>query len=478
MLSVVRCIGFAAFLAMAPSGPLGTAYLWSFSEGWPGVLWAVALSELACSIPGLLLRRIALKGIRLPRRHLTETCAATIAAAYIALCAIRAFGIGAWAAYCAVAVLGAACACFMFLWFEELLDICQRQGITRCVALLAACQIVSLGIWTVTLVAAPNYNAATSLIGVCVGIFVSWLCHKLSTGRLSGGPTRKGESAVVADSPHPAVAYHLTPYSVVALIGFGVTYAVSYAALLVSPEYGIASLWIAVVVAAVACCVSLLYYSKARSRDMQFGLAMRVCLTLAGCSLAALPVLAQWEPVLLQVLCTGTFILQGVTMIMFSIIMCYEMHEPVISVIPVNFAVFAVSDALACIFCFNAFQLPDSTSSWNIVSLLAVVATLAVVPFLPSRSSKASTFSLDVLPENQSIEERAARSRARLIEQYGLSTREGEVLDLILQGKSRQQIAEELSISAWTVRDHTSSIYSKTGVHSAKELMALAGKGV
>ena len=45
-----------------------------------------------------------------------------------------------------------------------------------------------------------------------------------------------------------------------------------------------------------------------------------------------------------------------------------------------------------------------------------------------------------------------------------LSTREAEVLRLVVQGKSNQQIADELVISLNTVRRHVSNIFDKTGV--------------
>ena len=47
--------------------------------------------------------------------------------------------------------------------------------------------------------------------------------------------------------------------------------------------------------------------------------------------------------------------------------------------------------------------------------------------------------------------------------ELGLSKRELDVLSLIAQGLSNQEIAEELFISISTVKTHTSNIYSKLG---------------
>lgn len=57
---------------------------------------------------------------------------------------------------------------------------------------------------------------------------------------------------------------------------------------------------------------------------------------------------------------------------------------------------------------------------------------------------------------------------------YGLSRRETEVATLLLAGRNRPYISEELTITLNTVNAHTRSIYTKCGVHSQQELMDLA----
>jgi DNA-binding NarL/FixJ family response regulator len=54
-----------------------------------------------------------------------------------------------------------------------------------------------------------------------------------------------------------------------------------------------------------------------------------------------------------------------------------------------------------------------------------------------------------------------------------LSDRECEVVRGLYAGHSPQAIAESLSISQYTVRNHLRSIYSKLGVHSQRELLSL-----
>lgn len=60
-----------------------------------------------------------------------------------------------------------------------------------------------------------------------------------------------------------------------------------------------------------------------------------------------------------------------------------------------------------------------------------------------------------------------------LFAQYDLSPREQEVFRLLVQGNSNQQIGETLFISINTVKAHVKKIYTKCGVKSRYELMAL-----
>lgn len=60
-----------------------------------------------------------------------------------------------------------------------------------------------------------------------------------------------------------------------------------------------------------------------------------------------------------------------------------------------------------------------------------------------------------------------------IAKQYGLSSRELEVLILLSQGRSRAHIRETLYISKGTVDSHIHHIYSKIGITSKDELMRL-----
>ncbi|MBQ4637524.1 MAG: helix-turn-helix transcriptional regulator, partial [Clostridia bacterium] len=55
-----------------------------------------------------------------------------------------------------------------------------------------------------------------------------------------------------------------------------------------------------------------------------------------------------------------------------------------------------------------------------------------------------------------------------------LTSREKEVVRLLLEGKQRKQIASELFITEHTVKDHVSNSYKKLGVKNKGELFAKA----
>ncbi|BAP44089.1 regulatory protein, LuxR [Pseudomonas sp. StFLB209] len=53
-----------------------------------------------------------------------------------------------------------------------------------------------------------------------------------------------------------------------------------------------------------------------------------------------------------------------------------------------------------------------------------------------------------------------------------MTSRERQVLGLLLQGRTNKEIAEQLSISGYTVRDHVSSLLRKSRVKSRTQLIA------
>jgi len=60
------------------------------------------------------------------------------------------------------------------------------------------------------------------------------------------------------------------------------------------------------------------------------------------------------------------------------------------------------------------------------------------------------------------------------IPEYALTERERQVLALMVEGKTNQEIAEALTLSVGTIRFHVSNILSKLGVSNRTEAVSLA----
>lgn len=96
--------------------------------------------------------------------------------------------------------------------------------------------------------------------------------------------------------------------------------------------------------------------------------------------------------------------------------------------------------------------------SWEayvgIISLVFTVLGIWIGLKLTGRSNKQASKADIVSPIDESS----------LLAQSGLSKREYEVLQLMAQGLSNQEIADQLFISLNTVKTHTSSLYNKLEV--------------
>jgi DNA-binding CsgD family transcriptional regulator len=67
---------------------------------------------------------------------------------------------------------------------------------------------------------------------------------------------------------------------------------------------------------------------------------------------------------------------------------------------------------------------------------------------------------------------RAADLTPILLESYGMTDREIEIVVLLARGLATKDIASEMSISAHTVRDHIKAVFAKTGFTTRGELVA------
>lgn len=110
------------------------------------------------------------------------------------------------------------------------------------------------------------------------------------------------------------------------------------------------------------------------------------------------------------------------------------------------------------------------------IPILIMLVAASIVFAFTRRKKKAS--SDNVPPVENAGEETAALPEdwiARVCEKPEitelLSKREIEVLQKLLEGKSRKQIADELYVTEATIKKHSASIYSKLNVHNRTELI-------
>ena len=100
------------------------------------------------------------------------------------------------------------------------------------------------------------------------------------------------------------------------------------------------------------------------------------------------------------------------------------------------------------------------------VMLAGVVILLSYIFFFTERDFDELS---QLVTESDSIE----RAQGEIVERYGLSNRESEILSFALRGRTSERIAQELVISKSTVDTHLRRIYAKCGVHSRQELLDL-----
>lgn len=62
--------------------------------------------------------------------------------------------------------------------------------------------------------------------------------------------------------------------------------------------------------------------------------------------------------------------------------------------------------------------------------------------------------------------------RQKELEQFNLTKREKEILQMLIAGKSYKAIAEECNITIHTLFSHTKNIYNKLNIHSRAEIAA------
>lgn len=111
------------------------------------------------------------------------------------------------------------------------------------------------------------------------------------------------------------------------------------------------------------------------------------------------------------------------------------------------------------------------------VAYILVIAG-AVVPGAAIRMIPPPADLPPLQPTGMPHEDAVAASCARLAAEYGLTSREQEVLCLLALGRSIPYIEAKLVIAQGTAKAHANRIYRKLGVHTRQELLDLTSKRV
>ena len=111
----------------------------------------------------------------------------------------------------------------------------------------------------------------------------------------------------------------------------------------------------------------------------------------------------------------------------------------------------------------------------HMVLLFFLLAMILVSSLLFGSRNVASLWGLErsaMAPETVNSEQ----VTQALSKRYGLTTRETEVMGLLMKGRNEPFISEALFISPSTTHSHVSHIYAKIGVHSRQELLSVIDK--
>lgn len=291
-------------------------------------------------------------------------------------------------------------------------------------------------------------------------------------------------SSTLESTPEPGQqqpkSYRLTVYSATVLVCLGFSWGIAESSSLYAFSESIPNdLWVSLLGAFGVLFINALAAQMLRSQNgMRFGSFIRLTVVGCGIAVASLPLLYAVAPVFLYVPCYFVMVICEISVLVFSIDLAREEGKSLISVYSINYAMLIGAVCLSDVFFWLAHTLAEGMVAWLVVTMVATWVVLGVIPFLPSRSSTAAVLSLDKLPENEGFEAHVALQRESMVSRYGLSEGEAEVLQYLLMGMKRDEIAEKMYLSPWTIKARTSAIYKKCGIHSYKELMVLvSGSG-
>ena len=481
MRTIVETLGLTAALCAVPGGALGNSLATLGIVGIEQTLACQSVYYIAVAAAAAALRPLGRRLAQLPRVAISLTCLVVLAVCTLASWCARPAAEWPVGQMCLVAVGGFAGACLIFRWLDGFLSISLQHGKVACVvwfiSLSAACHAC-----TGLAVVLGGGTAEACLVAALVLFAFAAVCQVAMIPGRAQMPRGLWTEREGTD-PRP---FRLSVYSFALLLSFGILQGASATICASAGGSLIAGfalpLVICLLVVALARALDRTRQASGRKPDrglgrVRYGALVRVSLCAVGILAAATPMLSRLSPGAIQPLFICSSFLVSVVMSLFSINVCHEQHLPFGEVLSLSYCVYAVAEALVRLAYVGTDALWGTDVARDVILLAVTVSVLLLIPLLPSRNSDASTFTLARLPENEGFDERAQRMRDTLVTRHGLTAREAEILDLMLLGCTRQEIAAKLSLSSWTVRDYARDIYGKVGVHSSKDLMLLVCTG-
>ena len=465
------CLGYGAFLSYFPIGPIGTAALTQVASNWQTIVVARVLFLLATVTVILMWKAHGHDDFM----HRPSLLLGSLAVALVGFAALYAgdVAIPSDLAACVFALLlGIATATPKVGWYEGFFAVYRARGRCACVIAIAACFFVAPLFTPLTYV--MGYGRLPAFLCVAAMLVLSWACMALMA--------RSSAFGCADELVRPRrTAFRASVYTRAVVLSFGVAWSFSFnvAAGLGyggGPAHG--STWSVMLAGIVVCAGIIVLFGRFGSLGkMRFGLLLRWVIVLVGSIWALMPTIVEYAPVFSCFMCSMAYLLQNVVMILFIMEVCEEYGATVCAVTSTHYGAFILAACAGSLLYWLLVEVADSWTAHSLMSAVALIASLSVIPLLPSRGSSAGIFSRDELPEDEGRDERVDRGKRAVVADFDLTAREAEVLDYLVEGYSRNDIASALSVSPWTVKNHVTSIYGKLGVHSVKELMELVEKG-
>lgn len=479
---IVLCLGFGCFFAVCPFSALGTAAMLRAAMGWQEILVA-RVAFLAFSAVFFAVRSVRGPSWCLPG-HLRsgrsgsdpvgiEALLGTLGAVvgFVLLTFGHPLFSGGALAVASGCLLGFAMATLGGGWFGAFFAVRRERGRTACVVAFT-CSFLStvLLTWLANLLGAGK---KASLIAVLVLLAVSWGLYELAMRRQG-----------LAPEPHAAQVTEFVPstYARALLLGFGASWACAYN-ITIELGYGTGPDQFARWALTLLTCGALLVLTVAFVRkvdigEVRFGLMLRWVVTAMGCLWAFMPALVALTPILADALFIMVFWVQLTVFFVFAMEVCLEGDLSFRQVLSRYFGIFVLAACVgSLVFWVLKVAVPQEGLVYSLLGGFGAACSLLVIPFLPSRGSRANVFTLARLPEDEGSQGRNERVCRGVAEECGFTARETQVFELLMRGMTRDEVAAELEISPWTVKNHISAVFSKTGAHSTKELMALVYGG-